>query len=355
VAWRRAEESQTYPVGMARTHLTLAALATSAVAGLDVVAAVRFGSRAQGDFDSALLTDRNGKHFLIRIPRNDRAQGEQSADLLSLRALSPGVRSRLPFAVSVFAGQTPFEGTRACVYEFVYGQKVPLGDIDPELAAGMGRAIAAIHSLPTSFVADAGLPTNTSLDSLRSCITVLDRSAATGLVPSGLLARWEKATEEEQLWQFQPTVINGSLSADSFLVADEPDSAGRGAARRVTGVLGWQDLRVGDPARDLFWVLGVSDEQVSDAALEAYGRERGSIDRQVRHRAMLYAELEIAKWLLHGVESRSTEIVDDAVEMLDGLLDSVQNDFMHPIGEQRMPAASVDEVEQLLTRSERAL
>jgi macrolide phosphotransferase len=345
VAWRRAEESQTYPVGMARTHLTLAALATSAVAGLDVVSAVRFGSGGNGDFDSAVLTDRDGRHWIIRVPRNDRAQAEQSADLLALRALSTGVRSRLPFAVAAFAGQTPFDGTRACVYEFVYGRKVPLGDIDPGLAAGMGRAIASIHSLPTSFVADAGLPTHTSLDSLRSCITVLDRSAATGLVPSGLLARWEKATEEEQLWQFQPTVINGALTADSFLVSDG----------QVSGVLGWQDLRVGDPARDLFWVLGAADEQVSDAALEAYGRERGSIDRQVRHRAMLYAELEIAKWLLHGTETRSTEIVDDAVEMLDGLIDSVQNDVMHPIGEQRMPAASVDEVEQLLTRSERAL
>jgi aminoglycoside phosphotransferase (APT) family kinase protein len=330
---------------MARTHLTLAALATSAVAGIDVVAAARFGAGAHGDFDSALLTDRDGKHWIIRIPRNDRAQAEQSADLLALRALSPGVRERLPFAVSTFAGQTPFEGTRACVYEFVYGSKVPLHSITPELAADMGRSIAAIHSLPTSFVADAGLPTQTSLDSRRSCITVLERAAGTGLVPAGLLARWGRATEEAQLWQFQPSVIHGSLSADSFLISDG----------EVSGVLGWQDLRVGDPARDLFWVLGASDEYVSDAALESYGRERGNIDRQVKHRAMLYAELEIAKWLLHGTETRSTEIVDDAVQMLDGLLESIANDVMNPIGEQRLPAASVDEVEQLLTRSERAL
>ncbi|MFC0682231.1 phosphotransferase [Lysobacter korlensis] len=330
---------------MARTHLTLAALATSAVAGIDVVAASRFGTGAHGDFDSALLTDRDGKHWIIRVPRNDRAQAEQSADLVALRALSAGVRERLPFRVSTFAGQTPFEGTRACVYEFVYGSKVPLHEISPELATGMGRAIAAIHSLPTSFVADAGLPTQTALDSRRSCITVLERAAATGLVPAGLLARWGRATEEAQLWQFQPTVIHGSLSADSFLVTEG----------QVSGVLGWQDLRVGDPARDLFWVLGASDEYVSDAALESYGRERGNIDRQVRHRAMLYAELEIAKWLLHGTQERSTEIVDDAVQMLDGLIESIANDVMNPIGEQRLPAASVDEVEQLLTRSERAL
>jgi macrolide phosphotransferase len=347
MAWRIALPDKPPPTlfGMARTHLTLAALATSAVAGLDVVAASRFGSKAHGDFDSAVLTDRDGKHWIIRIPRNDRAQAEQSADLQALRALSPGVRERLPFGVATFAGQTPVAGTRACVYEFLYGGKVPLAAVDPQLAAEMGRAIAAIHSLPTSFVADAGLPTQTALDSRRSCITVLERAAATGLVPAGLLARWSRATEEAQLWQFQPTVIHGSLTADSFLIADG----------EITGVLGWQDLRVGDPARDLFWVLGASDEDVSEAALESYGKDRGNIDRQVKHRAMLYAELEIAKWLLHGTQERSTEIVDDAVQMLEGLLASIANDVMNPIGEQRLPAASVDEVEQLLTRSERAL
>ncbi len=44
----------------------------------------------------------------------------------------------------------------------------------------------------------------------------------------------------------------------------------------------------------------------------------GAGDRALRQRAMFYAELEVAKWLLHGTEQRSTEIVDDAVEMLTG-------------------------------------
>ncbi|MDQ1556000.1 MAG: macrolide phosphotransferase, partial [Actinomycetota bacterium] len=111
---------------MARSHLTLAALATSAVPGLDVVSASTFGSGAHGDFDAALLTGRDGRHWIARLPRNERAEAEQSADLVALRALSAGVRTRLPFAVSTFAGQTPVNGTRAIVYEFVYGSKVPL-------------------------------------------------------------------------------------------------------------------------------------------------------------------------------------------------------------------------------------
>ena len=84
---------------MARSHLTLAALATSAVADLDVAAAASFTSGQGSDFDSAIITGRDGRHWIIRVPRNPRAESEQSADLVALRALSAGVRTRLPFAV----------------------------------------------------------------------------------------------------------------------------------------------------------------------------------------------------------------------------------------------------------------
>jgi aminoglycoside phosphotransferase (APT) family kinase protein len=333
---------------MARSHLTLAALATSAVPGLDVAAASAFGASTGSAFDAAILTGRDGKHWIIRAPRTAAAEAQQSADLVALRALSAGVRTRLPFAVSTFVGQAPLEGTRAIVYEFVYGGRVTLGEYGagPDSdAASVGRAIAAIHSLPTSFVADAGLPVLTAAECLRSCLTVMDRASATGLVPAALLGRWERAGEDAKLWQFQPAVINGALDADSFLFANGV----------VTGLLGWQDLRVGDPAKDLQWLLGSPHVDAMESAFGAYESVRGAGDRQVRQRATFYAELEVAKWLLHGTETRSTEIVDDAVAMLQRIVDDIQNDVMNPLGAQTMPTMAVDEVEAFLARSERAV
>jgi macrolide phosphotransferase len=202
-----------------------------------------------------------------------------------------------------------------------------------------------VHALPTSFVADAGLPVLTPMECLRACITVLDRAAATGLVPAALLSRWEAATEESKLWQFQPTVINGAMTADSLLYA----------GNEVTGLLGWHELRVGDPARDMFWLLAAHDETVAEVGFDSYNEVRGGADRQIRQRAKLYAELELAKWLLHGTETRNTGIVDDAVEMLSGLSDSVHRDVMNPINAQTMPTLGVHEVEEMLERSERAV
>jgi len=325
---------------MARSPLTLAALATSAVAGLDVVGTQAFGSPG-GDFDSAILTGRDGRHWLVRVPRSERAEQEQSADLIALRALSTGVRARLPFEVSTFAGQVAVDGTRAIVSEFVYGSKVSLAEMTPGLAASIGAAIAAIHALPPNLVIDAGLPSSTPVEMLRSVAKLMDQAAATGLVPPALLMRWEAAAEDATLWQFTPVVVNGTLASDSFLSANDA----------VTGVLGWHGLRVGDPASDLQWIAGAGDEELADAAFSAYSAARGAVDRKLRTRASLLSELEVARWLLHGAETRSTEIVDDAVAMLSALVDDVQKDLMSPLSQPRTGPLGLDDVEALLDRT----
>ncbi|AYF97071.1 phosphotransferase [Protaetiibacter intestinalis] len=329
---------------MARSHLTLAALATSAVAELDAVGAAPFGSRGRGDFDSAIVTGRDGRLWMVRVPRSERAEQEQSADLVALGALSQGVRARLPFEVTRFAGQAPVGGTRAVVSEFVAGTPVSLTAIDLELATSIGEAIAAVHALPTSLVTDAGLPAHSAADAHRASLAVIDRATATGLVPAALARRWQEAGDDEGLWQFTPTVINGSLNAASFLAS----------AGDVTGVLGWHGLRVGDPARDLSWALGSRREGIADAVFDAYTRVRGSVDRRLRQRATLASELEVALWLLHGTDTRSTETVDDAVRMMSKLVDDVLGDATDSIGPQTLPILAVDEVEALLDRAERS-
>ncbi|MCS0499030.1 phosphotransferase [Protaetiibacter mangrovi] len=328
---------------MARSHLTLAALATSAVAELDVVGAAPFGSAGRGDFDAAVITGRDGRHWIVRVPRSERAEQQQSADLVALRALSQGVRARLPFEVTTFAGQTPVDGTRAVVSEFVYGTPVTLAGIDLALADSIGQAIAHLHALPTSLVTDAGLPMRTAVDAHRAALAIVDRAAATGLVPAALLQRWEQAGEDQGLWQYTPAVVNGDLGAGSFLAS----------AGDVTGVLGWHALRVDDPARDLYWALGTRRDGIADAVFDAYTRVRGSVDRRLRQRATLLSELDVARWLLHGTEQRDTTIVDDAVTMLSRLVDERLGDATESISPPTLPILAVDEVEALLDRAER--
>lgn len=325
---------------MARPPLTLAALATAAVPGLVVQAVGPHTRHGQGEYDSVRLLADDGRQLLIRAPRSQAAESAQSADLFALRSLTAGIRSRLPFQVPLFVGQAPIDGTRAIVTDFIPGDHRSADELTAgmRLAESVGLAIAAIHSLPTGFVAEAGLPRRTAAESRDEVIALVGRAADTGRLPAALVRRWEEATDDASLWRFEPTVINGALAAESILVDGE----------RVTGVVGWSSLAVGDPARDLHWLL-TSRGQSAERALEAYvaGREGGA-DEHLARRALLCCELELARWLLHGVDARDDAIIEDAVGLLDGLVATVHDRSSEPLAAQTGPIMTVGDVERML-------
>ena len=334
---------------MARSHLTLAALATSAVADLQIVGAGPFGHGSTGDFDSALLRTSDDRELVIRVPANERAASEQSVELIALQAMTAGIRSRLPFDVPAVVGQVSTQGTRAVVYDYLPGYTVeaagiPAGD---GVASSIGAAIAAIHALPGSFVAEVGLPHLTAAECRNEARSVIERAASTRLLPTAVRKRWTDAAADDSLWQFQPAVIHGSLGAESFVITDHD------VGPIVTAVLGWNALRVGDPARDLHWLSGAGE--AAESVLTAYrSASSRNPDRLLVQRSMLHAELELARWLLHGVDARDKSIIDDAVSLLDGLVDHVLGDLMHPLSPQTGPIMAVSDVEDMLTRTPQA-
>jgi aminoglycoside phosphotransferase (APT) family kinase protein len=315
-------------------------LATAAVPGLELAAAGPHTRRSQGAYDAVLLHATDGRRLLIRAPRSQSAESEQSADLVALRSLTAGIRSRLPFDVPAYVGQAPIDGTRAIVTEFVPGMGRTADELtaEPRVAESVGLAVAAIHGLPTSFVADAGLPRRSAAECRDEVVSLIGRAADTGHLPAAILRRWEEATDDAALWRFEATVVNGALSAESILID----------AGRVTGVVGWASLAVGDPARDLHWLL-TSRGAAAERALEAYlvGRD-GAADEHLPRRALLYGELELARWLLHGVDTRDGSIVEDAIGLLDGLVSTVHDRSSEPLAAQTGPIMTVGDVERML-------
>ncbi|WP_157674921.1 phosphotransferase [Agromyces flavus] len=320
-------------------------MATAAVAGLEVRAARAHTRDAGGAFDAVELHSTDGRRLLIRAPRTQTAESEQSADLVALRALTLGIRSRLPFAVPEFLGQAPIGPTRAVVTEFIPGAVRSADELtaNPALAADIGRAIAAIHSLPPGFIGDAGLPRRTAAEVRESAVAVIDRAADTNRLPAALVRRWEEATDDDTLWRFAPTVVNGQLGAESLLVEGD----------HVTGIVGWAALAQDDPARDLHWIL-TSTGAAAEEALAAYVSARsGGADAELARRALLHAELELARWLLHGIDTRDDAVIDDAVGLLDGLVASVHEQSSEPLTSDTGPILAVAEVERLLDETPR--
>jgi aminoglycoside phosphotransferase (APT) family kinase protein len=318
-------------------------LATAAVPELDVTSARGHGHPGRGEFDSAVVTSRDGRELIVRVPTSQGAETEQSADLVALRAMTSGVRARLPFDVPEYLGQAPIGDTRGIVYGFIEGGPIAVEDVPGvgELAQSIGSSVASIHSLPTAFVGEAGLPVLSAAECLSSTSALIETATGTGLVPAALRDRWREAASDDSLWQFQPTVTNGSLSSESLLIVGET----------VSGVLGWASLCVGDPARDLHWLLAMNND-AAELALGAYGSTRKvTADRQFMKRALLYAELEIVRWLLHGRQVHDDSIVDDAVGMLDGLVDRVHSDTAVPLAHETGPIMAISDIEAMLEDS----
>ncbi|MGC0249604.1 phosphotransferase [Pseudactinotalea sp. Z1748] len=313
-----------------RSPLALAALATVAIPGLDVVAA-RPPHHTGAGFDVASLMDAQGRRWTVRAPRSTVAGAALEGEVDLLAVLAEAVDNELlPFEVPRPAGFAALpEGGRAMVYRELRGRPLQVQAVSAALARRLGQTLARIHDLDTVVVADAGLPVYDAESYRRRRLAELDEAARTGHVPTDLLRRWERALEDVRLWKFIATPVHGDLAGEHILVDDD----------EVTVILDWADARVADPADDLAWLIAAAAPETGDAILAAYTQARGDrTDEFLAARTLLASELALPRWLMHGVRTRDNSVIDDAIDMLTDLDRAVAH--ADPIGQ--VPVASTD-------------
>ena len=303
---------------MAKSPLILAALAKSAVPELQIARVSRLHGSQTGHFDSALISTHDGGHFVVRIPQNPNSALELDVEVTVLKALTPGLRAKLPFKVTNLVGHTADENkNRVAIFEYLFGTPANLRKLSPTstLTQSIAESIAAIHSIDARMVSSAGLPEFDSATVLRRRMNDLDAIAMTGRVSKTLLDRWQEALEDVSLFRFQPRVVHGELNEDTVLTQDN----------RVSAILNWGALHIGDPAEDLFWLCGNYDSELMDAVRMIYSQAKGAADSSIIERAQLYFEMECGRWLLHCIKSGSAELIDDAESLLAELARRLEN------------------------------
>jgi len=297
---------------VSRSPLSLAAAAQAALPGANIV-----GARAvsyPGDFDAAEITLADGEVLLVQVNKTELAGAAAQASQANLKALHHlPTQYKLPFPIPVVKGTaTLADGSRAVVTTLLTGQPVQPETLQPGpgLAANIGRAIAAIHEIPTDLAERLALDTFAAEEYRQRHLAGLDAVAETGKVPPALLERWELALDDVGTWRFNPVFIHGDLGAEYLLTAGD----------EVTCIDGWANARVADPADDLAWLLAAVSPETADSILEAYQlRRTESRDAGLMERAMLISELAIARWLLYGVRENDAAIIADGMAMLDEL------------------------------------
>jgi macrolide phosphotransferase len=331
---RRLGRGAIYRGSVRRNPIELAAVATAAVPGLTPTA-VSSAPDDPADFDSALLLDTEGKRWRVRSPRHAEASARLETEFLVLQAFAPGIRAELPFLMPTVAG-TVRQGTLSTfVYSHLSGATSSLEELSSgsaALAREIGTALAAIHDLPRSLVSNADLPSYTPNEFRQRRLNELDQAATTGKIPPLLLRRWEHALEDVSLWRFNPSVVHGDLHEDNILVD----------AARVTAVTGWTDLRIGDPADDMAWLVASNDQDFVDTVLAQYAASRRDVpDTHLLRRAALSAEFALAQYLVKGLAADDRDMIHEAESMLAALAEDVAEHGGQPISVEPLPQPAV--------------
>lgn len=306
---------------MARSPLTLAASVTSALPRVGVVGVGALTEGSTGRYDAAVADLDDGRRVVVRVPADASAASELAAEARALRALTPGVRGLLPFRAPELLGEAGLGDSRVVVVDFLPGYRVDAAHLPAGrgAATSLGAALAALHALPHSIVKGEGLPARTPPQVRADVTRLIDRAVATRRLPVSLAHRWHRAADSDDLWRFESAVVLGGAGAASFLFEDLE------GVPTVTGLLEWHGLSIGDPATDLQWLASAPD--AADDVYAAYVAGSGRApDARTRERARLYAELEFAKWLVHGHDADRDDIVADAVELLESLATGVAGD-----------------------------
>lgn len=316
----------TYPGGMARSPLILAASATAALPGTAFTSVSALTENTAGRFDAALARTADGLELIVRMPTDDDTAGELAAEARALHALTAGVRALLPFAVPEVVGESGSGVHRVLVVDRIRGYRIDPAHLPkgPGYAPAIGGALAAVHALPVSIVRTDGLPVRSPEQVRDDVKRLLDRADSTGRVSDDLMMRWRRALDVDDLWRFESAVVLGGATSTSIVLADDADEI-----PHVVGILDWAGLSVGDPAVDLRWLASAPLAADDVHAGYAAAGDR-SPDPLLRERARLYAELEFARWLVHGHDAGETDVIDDAVALLTALADGVRGDQIVP-------------------------
>lgn len=229
--------------------------------------AIRTTRLIEDGFDSDVLIVNDA--WVFRFPRRPDVAEQLDVE----RALLPALAEHLPIPVPRFevigraeANALPFVG-----YRLLAGLPLrpPLlaerGEAQRDRVAGqLGAFLSALHTVPTErALALAPAIRMGEREPIAEEYVAVERDIFPLLTPAE--RRWAHALYEtmadERIWRWQPAVTHNDLNSDHLLFDAQ--------AQRISGVIDWGDVKLGDPAND-FAALFEYGQSFVEAALAGY-------------------------------------------------------------------------------------
>ena len=267
------------------------------------------------DADVFLVDD----EWVLRIPRNEAAAAGFERELL----FSAWLGERLPIAIPQprpeRAGPCGIADWRFVICPLLPGQTITDARLGREgraaLAKQLGEFVAALHALdPQAGPAPLDEDPYDRFDAgarLPKTLHSLELLAAGDVLPPATLAELRQLLEAGPPPPPEPprkVVVHADLHRRNLLV---------GSDSRLTGVIDWVDLHLGDRAADLASIFEVLPKEGYDDFLAAYGEVSPAELGRARWRAAVHMTLALEGSLSRG-DARFAESCRSAlVEMLE--------------------------------------
>ena len=278
-----------------RTKLTLAALASAAMPEVPMTGArdcdqLSSLDHAQG-VDCAVVQDATGNVYDVWATSSEAGKRRLAARVKAAQALADAKEmAAMGFRVERILAYQPGEradgptGTTAvAVMTHCPGRIRPLHLLTMNECTAAGTAIGAIHRVRPDFLKTHGYPAFSTAQIAAQLRGWIKRLRMDGHVPKEITNSWASIVSTDGLWSFETCTVHGGFSDGDLLYT------GSG----LSGVYGWQDMQINDPARDLAWIFAKLDGSRRNAVIAAYGRMMGArLDDLIMLRANLWLQME---------------------------------------------------------------
>jgi aminoglycoside 2''-phosphotransferase len=265
---------------------------------------------AEGDHSRAYVLNR---HLVVRIPRHEEAARALAREACVLARLGPRLPVTVPLPTWV-SGAEP--GASFSVHVRVQGRELTPelwrsfpDAVGKRLAMDVGRFLRRVHRLDATIAGTCGLKV---LDHAGRVVRLRERlqEASDSPLPGPLRAKLEGCfsayLEAGDRWAYEPALLHGDLGPGHVLI--------EATIPRITGVIDWGDVVIGDPARDFIFVYEDWGRDFLELALEGYGREPKD---RIRPRVHIHYLVDQLAWTLRAAREGRAKDTEHGVTALE--------------------------------------
>lgn len=263
----------------------------------------------------ALLLDAGREAYVLRFPR-----GEDGAEGIACETrLLPELAETLdvPIPRFAFTAPNPLGPGTFCCYPAVPGDSLDEDDWrarglldEPGPVRQIADLIEAIHAFPVERARALGVPETDERAEFAEDLRLV-RAEVAPLLPRDearrLVAAYERYLGDDANFAGPPALTHADLSLDHLLVT----------GNRVTGLIDFGDVRIGDPDYDLCYLWPETSPAFVGRLQEHRGRP---LDDRLEGKLRFWELADPAADVLHGIEHGMPDVRDEGLGHLRALL-----------------------------------